>query len=57
MNEWLMTHNGFVHLCKPGGEQERMTMCCRSMTVYPDKIEPWMLRCSKCELVEKRMKS
>lgn len=53
MNEWLMTHTGFVHLCKPGGE-ERVSMCCRVMTVFPDTIEPWMLKCSKCEMVEKR---
>jgi hypothetical protein len=54
---WAMTHTGFVHLCKPSQTDERVSACGRVMTTFPDTVETWMLKCSKCELVEKRMKS
>lgn len=54
---WAMTHTGFVHLCKPSQTEERVSACGRVMTVYPDKLETWMMKCSKCEMFERRMKS
>jgi hypothetical protein len=57
MAEWIMGHMGFAHLFKATEGTERVAMCSRVLTVFPDdKIEPWTLKCQYCELAEIRMK-
>ncbi len=56
MAEWIMGHMGFAHLFKATEGEERLAVCSRLLTVYPDDpIETWTLKCAKCEMVEKRM--
>lgn len=58
MAEWIIGHMGIAHLFKQIEGEERLAVCSRLLTVFPkDPIQPWTLKCSWCEMVEKRMKS